>query len=109
MAMDPYKLFDTGYYKSDRIMPAHKCRMCVTTMREVPDEKGSRHFQKVKDEWVNINGHEFRKNFMNDERNGIERKIELVHEKPEKFAFNVIYLLATRDVMWVWTLEPTED
>jgi hypothetical protein len=44
MAMDPYKLFDTGFYKSDRIMPAHKCRMCVTTMREVPDEKGSKHF-----------------------------------------------------------------
>lgn len=109
MALDPYKLFNTGFYKSDRIMPAHKCNLCITTMREIPDGKGDNHFQKVKEEWVTINGNEFRKEMMEDLKNKIKREIELVYEKPDKFVFNRFYLLATRHTMWVWTLEPTED
>lgn len=105
----PYKLFDTGFYKSDRIMPAHKCRMCITTMREVPDGIDDKHFVKVKEEWVNINGHEFRKNLTEDVKKGVNREIQIVYEKPNKFSFNVFYLLATRNTMWVWILEPTED
>ena len=107
--LNPYKLFDTGFYKSDRVMPAHKCRMCITTMREIPEETGDKHFRKVKEEWVDINGHQFRKDLMEDAKKGINREVQVVYEKPDKFIFNVFYLLATRDTMWVWTLEPTED
>ncbi len=107
--LNPYKLFDTGFYKSDRIMPAHKCRMCITTMREIPEETGDKHFRKVKEEWIDINGHQFRKDLMEDAKKGINREVQVVYEKPNKFIFNVFYLLATRDTMWVWTLEPTED
>lgn len=109
MAIDPYKLFDTGYYKSDRIMPAHKCKLCIVTMREIPDGKGDQHFQKISEEWHDINGHQFRKDLMEDAKKGIKREVELVYEKPDKFMFNKFYLLATRDRMWVYTLEPTED
>lgn len=109
MAVDPRKMFDTGYFKSDRIMPAHKCRMCVTTMREVPDGTGDNHFETVSCEWHDINGHQFRLDLTEDYKKGIKREIEIVYEKPKTFVFNRIYLLATRDTMWVWTLLPTED
>ena len=102
-------LFDTGFYKSDRILPAHKCKLCIATMREIPDETGDNHFKLVKEEWVDINGHEFRKDLAEDLKNGIKREIELVYEKPSVFSFNKFYLLATRKRMWVWILEPTED
>lgn len=107
--MSSYNKFDIGYYKGDRVMPAHKCRMCITKMREIPDATGSNHFQKISEEWVNINGHQFRKDLIKDIKNGVKREIELVYEKPNKFAFNIFYLLATRNTMWVWILEPTED
>ena len=107
--MNPYKMFDIGYYKGDRVMPAHKCRMCVTKMTEVPSETGNNHFQKVSEEWIDINGHQFRKDLMEDLKKGVKREIKIVYEKPSTFTFNVFYLLATRNTMWVWTIEPTED
>ena len=109
MAANPYKLFDTGFYKSDRIMPAHKCKLCIITMREIPEETGDKHFKVVSEKWADINGHEFRKDWMEDIKKGVKREIEIVYEKPDKFIFNKFYLLATRHMMWVWVLEPTED
>lgn len=101
--------FDTRFYKSDRIMPLHKCKMCVIKMREIPDGKGDQHFQKISETWVDVNGKQFRKDLLEDAKKGITRDIEIVYEKPTQFVFNKIYLLATRDRMWVYTLEPTED
>lgn len=105
--MNP-KMFDTGFYKSDRIMPKSKFRMCITTMREIPEETGEKHFQLVKSEWVDARRKEFQDDLMKEFQAGHERNIEIVFEKPDKFVFNQLYMLATRDVMWVWVLEPTE-
>lgn len=105
----PYRMFDTGFYKSDRIMPAHKCLLTIATMREIPDGTGENHFKLVKEENIKINGHEFRMNMMADLKKGLNREIEICYERPTQFTFNKFYLLATRDRMWVWILEPTED
>lgn len=78
-------------------------------MREIPEETGENHFRSISEEWVDINGSQFKKQFNEDLKANIKREIEIVYEKPSVFAFNKFYMLATRDKMWVWVLEPTED
>ena len=105
--MDFKKVF--GFNKSNEAMPAHKCLLSIITMREVTNETGDKHFKFVKEENVDINGNEFRKNMNDDIKSGLNREIEVVYEKPTQFTFNKFYLLATRKRMWVWILEPTEE
>ena len=95
----PYRMFDTGFYKSDRIMPAHKCLLTIATMREIPDGTGANHFKLVKEENIKINGHEFRMNMMADLKKGLNREIEICYEKPTQFIKDYCYLcsIETRD------------
>lgn len=92
------------YWKSNRIYPMSKFRMCITKVKE-EEEDGENKFKIVSQEWVQGNGKEFRESLFEDANNGIHREIKIVSEKPKEFAFNQIYMLATRDVVWVWTKE----
>lgn len=81
------------------ILPKHKFRMCVTTL----EKAGENEERKVKDsKWVKGNGAQFRRDFYESKANGESLSIEIVDEKPTSFKVNQIYLLRTRDVVWVW-------
>ena len=92
------------YQKSDRIYPMSKFRLCITKVRET-EEDGENKFKITSQEWVQGNGKQFRESLFEDANRGIHREIKIVSEKPNEFAFNQIYMLATRDVVWIWTLE----
>lgn len=89
------------YWKSDRIYPMSKFRMCITKVKEEEDG-GEKTLKVVSQEWVQGNGKEFRESLFEDANRGIHREIKIVTEKPKEFAFNQIYMLATRDVVWIW-------
>ena len=78
--------------------PLSKFRMKITYL-----EKNGENLRVVDSKWVKGNGKKFRKDLDNERAGGIVRTIEIVDEKPEKFKLNQIYMLRTRDVVWVFT------
>lgn len=85
-------------WKSDRIFPMSKFRLCLTKVKEQEDGR----FKEVDRQWIDGNGKQFRDSFLEDNGKGVKRSIKLVNEKPIEFIFNQIYMLPTRDVMWIW-------
>lgn len=92
----------------ETLYPKSKFRMCVTTLRkrDGEDETG---FEVVDSKWMNYSGKRFREDFFESRENGENLTIEIVNQKPEKFKINQIYMLATRDVVWIWTEEGGEE
>jgi hypothetical protein len=48
------------------------------------------------------NGDQFRESLYESRNGGENIKIEIENQKPEKFKINQIYMLPTRDRVWVW-------
>lgn len=85
----------------DRLLyPKSKFRFHLTKLRKVEDEDGKERFAVVSSEVISGNGKKFRESLY-----GTSAHIEVVTEKPERFKLNQIYMLATRDVVWLWAEE----
>lgn len=85
----------------DRLLyPKSKFRFHLTKLRKVEDEEGKERFAVVSSEIIQGNGKKFRESLY-----GTDAHIEVVNEKPERFKLNQIYMLATRDVVWLWAEE----
>lgn len=85
----------------DRLLyPKSKFRFHLTKLRKVEDEEGKERFAVVNSEIIQGNGKKFRESLY-----GTDAYIEVVNEKPERFKLNQIYMLATRDVVWLWAEE----
>lgn len=85
----------------DRLLyPKSKFRFHLTKLRRVEDEDGKERFAVVSSEVISGNGKKFRESLY-----GTSAHIEVVTEKPERFKLNQIYMLATRDVVWLWAEE----
>jgi hypothetical protein len=85
----------------DRLLyPKSKFRFHLTKLRKVEDEDGKERFAVVSSEIISGNGKKFRESLY-----GTSAHIEVVTEKPERFKLNQIYMLATRDVVWLWAEE----
>lgn len=79
------------------LYPKSKFRFHLTKLRKVEDEDGKERFVVVSSEIISGNGKKFRESLY-----GTETQIEVVTKKPERFKLNQIYMLATRDVVWLW-------
>ncbi len=87
--------------REDRLLyPKSKFRFYLTKLRKVEDEDGKERFTVVSSEIISGNGKKFRESLY-----GISAHIEVVTEKPERFKLNQIYMLATRDIVWLWAEE----
>ena len=85
----------------DRLLyPKSKFRFHLTKLRKVEDEDGKERLAVVSSEVISGNGKKFRESLY-----GTSAHIEVVTEKPERFKLNQIYMLATRDVVWLWAEE----
>lgn len=85
----------------DRLLyPKNKFRFHLTKLRKVEDEDSKERFTVVSSEIISGNGKKFRESLY-----GTSAHIEVVTEKPERFKLNQIYMLATRDVVWLWAEE----
>lgn len=85
----------------DRLLyPKSKFRFHLTKLRKVEEEDGKERFAVVSSEIISGNGKKFRESLY-----GTSAHIEVVTEKPERFKLNQIYMLATRDVVWLWAEE----
>lgn len=82
------------------LYPKSKFRFHLTKLRKVEDEEGKERFAVVSSEIIQGNGKKFRESLY-----GTNVHIEVVNEKPERFKLNQIYMLATRDVVWLWAEE----
>lgn len=82
------------------LYPKSKFRFHLTKLRKVEDEEGKERFAVVSSEIIQGNGKKFRESLY-----GTSAHIEVVNEKPERFKLNQIYMLATRDVVWLWAEE----
>lgn len=80
--------------------PKSSFRMCVTTLKKKEDGEG---YEVQDSKWIKGRGKQFKEDFFESRANGEDLSIEIVNQKPEKFKVNQIYMLATRDVVWVWT------
>ena len=79
------------------LYPKSKFRFHLTKLRKVEDEDGKERFAVVSSEIISGNGKKFRESL-----SGTSAHIEVVTKKPERFKLNQIYMLATRDVVWLW-------
>lgn len=79
------------------LYPKSKFRFHLTKLRKVEDEDGKERFVVVSSEIISGNGKKFRESLY-----GTGAQIEVVTKKPERFKLNQIYMLATRDVVWLW-------
>ena len=82
------------------LYPKSKFRFHLTKLRKVEEEDGKERFAVVSSEIIQGNGKKFRESLY-----GTSAHIEVVNEKPERFKLNQIYMLATRDVVWLWAEE----
>lgn len=82
------------------LYPKSKFRFHLTKLRKVENEDGKEKFIVVSSEIIHGNSKRFRESLY-----GTNVHIEIVNEKPEKFKLNQIYMLATRDVVWLWAEE----
>lgn len=82
------------------LYPKSKFRFHLTKLRKVQDKDSKEKFIVVSSEIISGNGKRFRESLY-----GTNVDIEIVNEKPEKFKLNQIYMLATRDVVWLWAEE----
>lgn len=82
------------------LYPKSKFRFHLTKLRKVEDEKGKERFAVVSSEIIQSNGKKFRESLY-----GTDTHIEVVTEKPDHFKLNQIYMLPTRDVVWLWAEE----
>lgn len=93
------------------LYPKSKFLMCITTLRRVEvqdpndEEKTTWQYQVLGSKWIKSNGKEFRESIYESRGGGENIKIEIVNQKPEKFKINQIYMLPTRDRVWVWIEE----
>ena len=83
--------------EENSLYPKSKFRFHLTKLRKVEDEDGKERFVVVSSEIISGNGKKFRESLY-----GTEAQIEVVTKKPERFKLNQIYMLATRDVVWLW-------
>lgn len=89
--------------RSNEIYPKSSFLMCLTLLKKVegtaPD---TWNYKVISSNWKKCNGKEFRNSLEEERMNGINHSIQIVSEKPEKFIINQIYMLPTRDRVWVW-------
>ena len=97
------------YNFKNNIMPKSHFKLIITTVNEVSHEGGDKHFQIVDEEIIDYSGNQFKKDFLNEIQAGKDRTIEIVNEKPVQWRFNQLYMLPTRDRMWVWVLADCEE
>ena len=82
------------------LYPKSKFRFHLTKLRKVEVKDNKEKFIVVSSEIISGNGKRFRESLY-----GTNVNIEIVNEKPEMFKLNQIYMLATRDVVWLWAEE----
>lgn len=88
---------DSGCY------PKSSFLMCLTTLEKVEETEGKPQYKVISSNWKKCSGKDFKDSLFEERQNGIIHEIQIVNKKPEQFVINQIYMLATRDRVWIWT------
>ena len=91
--------------RNNNNFPKSKFLMCLTTLKKTDEKNGKPVYQVISSEWKKCNGREFRQSYYEEIDNGIHHEIKIVNEKPTSFVVNQIYMLSTRDKVWIWVEE----
>lgn len=84
----------------ETMYPKSNFRMCITKLKK--NENDEKRFEIIDSKWIKCSGKKFREDFFESRENGENLTIEIVNEKPKDFKINQLYMLATRDIVWVW-------
>lgn len=87
--------------KDENVYPKAKFRMKVTTLEKQETENGPA-YKVINSEWIKGNAKQLRESVRAEIAEGKTRTIEIVNEEPKKFKINQIYMLRTRDVVWIY-------
>lgn len=90
---------DNGRY------PKSSFLMCLTTLEKVGESEGKPNYRVISSNWKKCRGRDFKNSLLEERQNGINHEIQIVNKKPEQFVVNQIYMLATRDKIWIWVEE----
>ena len=87
---------------NEELYPKSSFLMCVTTIRKTDIENK---YEVISTNWRKCSGKQFRDSFFEERANGANHSIQIVNEKPDKFIVNQLYMLPTRDRVWVFVEE----
>lgn len=93
----------------EEIFPKSHYKMKITYLSRQKNEKGEDTFKLLNSVWIKGKGKEFRDSIFEDRAKGINRTIEIVNEPPLKFKLNQIYMLPTRDTLWIYVERNDND
>ena len=83
--------------------------MKVTQLEKVVDDEGKENLKVIDSKWVKTRAREFEESMYFDRAAGIDHKIEVVYEAPEKFQVNTIYIRADGKQAYVYVVKEDED
>lgn len=87
----------------ETIYPKSSFLMCLTRLKRLnPETDEEPQYSVIDSKFSKCSGREFKESFFEERKKGNDVHIEIVYAKPEKFIINQLYMLATRDRMWVW-------
>lgn len=91
----------------ERILKSHFIMSMILVKREI-DKEGKGVFKVVDSKNENIRASDFQKSLQEDRDKGIKHEVKIVNAKPTNFQFNVIYVRADGERVWVWLLDSDE-
>ena len=83
--------------------------MKVTQLEKVEDENGKQNLKVTDSKWVKCNAKDFEESVYFDRAAGIEHKVQVVTQAPEKFQFNTVYISADGKQAYTYILKEDED
>lgn len=92
----------------EEIFPKSNFKMKITYMKKIK-ENDKEAYKVIETKWIKGNGKQLRDSIFEDRKNKINRTIEIVNEKPTSFKFNQLYMLPTRDIMWIYVERSDDD
>lgn len=79
--------------------------MSIILVKREIDNEGKGIFKVIDSKNEKIRASDFQKSLQEDRDNGIEHEMKMVNAKPTNFQFNVIYVRADGERVWVWLLD----
>ena len=92
----------------ERILKSHFIMSLILVKREI-NEDGEGVFKVIDSKNENVRASDFQKSLQEDRDNGVEHEIKMVNAKPTNFQFNVIYVRADGERVWVWLLDSDDN
>lgn len=88
----------------ERILKANFIMSLILVSQSI-DEDGKNVFKVIDGKNEKVKASDFHRSLQEDRDKGINHEIKVVNSKPTNFQFNVIYVRADGERVWIWLLD----